>query len=56
MYGLIQKIVNLKCSVILIEMFRVKPSSQFAEWHHRFLSCALNIEDLILKNVCKYRK
>jgi hypothetical protein len=43
--------VNLKYSLVLTSMFRFKRANQFVERYHSFVSCALNMEDLISNNV-----
>jgi hypothetical protein len=45
----VQKLVNVKYSLALMGMFRFTPARQFVERYHRFVSCALNTEDPILK-------
>jgi hypothetical protein len=45
----VQKLVNIKYSLVLMRMFRFTPARQFGERYHSFASCALNMEDLILK-------
>jgi hypothetical protein len=55
-YKVTQKSVNLKQSFVLTGMFGIKPASQFVELYHSVVSCALNTEDLISNNVCKYNK
>jgi hypothetical protein len=37
-------------------MLRYKTAIQFVEWYHSAVSFALNMEELILKNVCKLGK
>jgi hypothetical protein len=44
-----QKSVNLKYSVVSTGMFRFKPASQFVEWYHSVVSCALDMEDHVKK-------
>jgi hypothetical protein len=55
-YRLGKTSVNLKYSLVLTEMFRLRPASQFVERYHSIFSCALNMEDLILNNICKFSK
>jgi hypothetical protein len=55
-YRMTQKSVNLKHFFVLTGMFRFKPANHFLEWYHSGVSCELNMEDLISKNVCKFRK
>jgi hypothetical protein len=43
-----------KHSPVLMGMFRCKPASLFVERYHGVVSCALNMEDLISNNFCKY--
>jgi hypothetical protein len=50
-----QKSVNLKHSLALTGMFRIKPASQFVERYHRVVSCASNMEDLIPNSFRKFR-
>jgi hypothetical protein len=52
-YRVAQKSVNLKHSLMLTEMFRFKPASQFAESDHSAVSSALSIADFISNNFCK---
>jgi hypothetical protein len=47
-----QKSVNLKHSLLLTGLSRFKPASQFVERFRSIMSCELNMEDLISKNVC----
>jgi hypothetical protein len=35
-------------------MFRFKRASQLVEQKHCVVSCALNVEDLISRNLCKF--
>jgi hypothetical protein len=42
-----QRSVNFKYSLVLTEMFRFTPASQFVEPYHSAVSCALKMEDLI---------
>jgi hypothetical protein len=49
-----QKSVNLKHSLVVTGMFRFKPATQFVERYHSVVSCALNTEDLISNNFCKF--
>jgi ABC-type Na+ transport system ATPase subunit NatA len=51
-----QKSVNLKYSLVLTGMLRLKPASQHVQRYHSVVSCALNMEELISKNVCKFSK
>jgi hypothetical protein len=39
-------------------MLRFKPTTQFLEWYEYYsiVSCALNMDDLILSNFCKLSK
>jgi hypothetical protein len=46
--------LNLQYCLILTGMFRFKPASQFVEQYHNVVSCALNMEGLILNNFCKF--
>jgi hypothetical protein len=49
-YRVTQKSVNIKHSLISVGMFRLKPASQFVQWHYGIVSCALNMKTLISKN------
>jgi hypothetical protein len=49
-----QNSVNLKHSLVLNGIFRFRPVSQFVERYHSIVSCALNVEDLISNNFCKF--
>jgi hypothetical protein len=51
-----QRSVNLKHYLVLTGMLRFKPDSQFVEGYHNPVSPALNVEDLIANNVCKFSK
>jgi hypothetical protein len=53
-YRVAQKSVNPKHSIMLIEMLRFKPASQFAEHCHSVVSSSLNIASLISKNFSKF--
>jgi hypothetical protein len=53
---MVQKSVNMKYSLVLTGIFRFKPKSQFVEQYYSIVSCALNMEDPILKNFCKFSK
>jgi hypothetical protein len=46
-----QKSVNLKYSFMLTGMFRSKTDITFVEWYRSYLSCALDMEDLISCNI-----
>jgi hypothetical protein len=37
-------------------MVRLKPASQRVQRYHSVVSCALNMEDPISKNICKFSK
>jgi hypothetical protein len=49
-----QNSVNLKHSLVLTGIFIFKAASQFGERYHGVVSCALTMEDLISKSVCKF--
>jgi hypothetical protein len=49
-YRVPQKSVNLNHSLVWTGMVRFKPGSQFVERYHSVVSCALNMEDLILNS------
>jgi hypothetical protein len=51
-----QKLVPLIYFLALTVMFIFKPASQFVERYHNVVTCALNAEDLISKNVYKFCK
>jgi hypothetical protein len=55
-YRVAHKSVNLKDSLVLKERFRIKAASQVVEQCHSLVSCALNMEDLMTINFCKFRK
>jgi hypothetical protein len=46
-----QKSVNQKYSLILMETFRFKAANPFVGWYYGIVSCALNMEDLILNSL-----
>lgn len=48
-YRVAQKWVNLKQSVVLTGMFKIKSARQFVEQFHSIVGGALNMEELILK-------
>jgi hypothetical protein len=51
-----RKSVNLKHSIVLTGMFSLKTARQFVERYHRVVNSALDMEGLILKNICKISK
>jgi hypothetical protein len=55
-YRVPQKSVNLKHSLVLTRMFTFKRAIQFLERYNSVVSCAFNMEDLILDNFCKSNK
>jgi hypothetical protein len=52
----VQKSVNLKCYFILVGMFGFKPASQFTERYRRVVSGAMDMENLISKNIYIFSK
>jgi hypothetical protein len=46
-----QQSVNLKCSLVLTGMFRLKPASQFVEVYRRIVNCALKMEEFISNSI-----
>jgi hypothetical protein len=55
-YRVVQTLVDRKHSLVLMEMFKFKPASQFLERYNSAVSSALNTEDLISNNFCKFSK
>jgi hypothetical protein len=55
-YRAAQKPVNLKHSLLLTRMFKLKLTSQYVERYHNVMSYALNTEDLISNNFSELNK
>jgi hypothetical protein len=49
-----QKLHKLKYSLVFTGGFRFKPAIQFVEQYRSIVSCALNMDDLISNNCCKF--
>jgi hypothetical protein len=48
--------VKPKYSLVLKGMFTFKPVSHFVVFYYKSVSSSLNMEDIILNNVCKFMK
>jgi hypothetical protein len=55
-HGVAKISVSLKYFLVLTGMFRSQPANQVAERNHSVESCALDMEDLVSKTICKFSK